>query len=255
MKASLRKIGSSMAVIAALSGLAACGGTSTPATPATSALLSDAATTSAGSSAASGSVSATTTTVAGSDSGPGPRPAGSPAASVPASAAPPTVSSSAGREISPAGDIPDNQAFVKYTPTKGGFSVSVPEGWARTDTTSGVLFTDKYNSIRVESRPASTAPTVGTARSGELPAISASARGFAPGAITMVNRKAGPAVLITYKADTPPNAVTGKVTAAAVERYEFFKAGREVIITVAAPVGGDNVDPWRKVTDSFSWSA
>lgn len=48
--------------------------------------------------------------------------------------------------------------------------------------------------------------------------------------------------------------MTGKVTAAAFERYVFFKAGTEVDITVGAPIGGDNVDPWLKITDSFSWS-
>ncbi|MDT4904221.1 MAG: hypothetical protein QOH52_2237, partial [Pseudonocardiales bacterium] len=40
----------------------------------------------------------------------------------------------------------------------------------------------------------------------------------------------------------------------AVERYEFWKNGNEVVLTLAAPVGADNVDPWRKVTDSFAWT-
>ncbi len=168
----------------------------------------------------------------------------------------PAVSGSgSGREVNPAGDIPDNQAFVKYSSAKGGFSVSVPEGWARTDTSAGVLFTDKYNSIRIETRSATPAPTVASARSAEVPAIAAAAAGYVAGAVSTVDRPAGRAVLITYHADTPPNPVTGKVTAAAVERYEFFKTGTEVVVTVAAPVGGDNVDPWRKVTDSLSWSA
>jgi hypothetical protein len=39
----------------------------------------------------------------------------------------------------------------------------------------------------------------------------------------------------------------------AVERYEFWRAGHEVVLTLSAPVGSDNVDPWRKVTDSFAW--
>ena len=166
-----------------------------------------------------------------------------------------SATGSAQREVNPAGDIPDNQAFVPYTPSAGGFTVTVPEGWARTDITAGVLFTDKYNSIRVETRTASTAPTAVSIRSSEVPALSGSAANFVLGDVTTVTRRAGTAVLLTYRADTPPNAVTGRVTTAAFERYVFFKAGTEVVITVGAPVGGDNVDPWRKVTDSFSWSA
>ena len=39
----------------------------------------------------------------------------------------------------------------------------------------------------------------------------------------------------------------------AVERYEFWKAGTEVVLTLSGPQGADNVDPWRIVTDSFGW--
>jgi hypothetical protein len=61
-------------------------------------------------------------------------------------------------------------------------------------------------------------------------------------------------VLINYRAQSPVNPVTGKVANEAVERYEYWHAGREVVLTLAAPVGSDNVDPWRKVTDSFAWT-
>src|SRR6476469_2544862 len=65
-------------------------------------------------------------------------------------------------ETNPAGDIPDTQAFVDYTPTQGGYTVQVPEGWARTDTGTagtGTLFSDKYNSIQIDTAAAPTAPT------------------------------------------------------------------------------------------------
>ena len=68
-----------------------------------------------------------------------------------------------------------------------------------------------------------------------------------------MHRTAGTAVLITYHALSAVNPVTGKVANEAVERYEFWRNGREVVLTLAAPVGSDNVDPWRKVTDSFTW--
>jgi hypothetical protein len=86
-----------------------------------------------------------------------------------------------------------------------------------------------------------------------LPAIRAAARGFSNPGVRTVRRAAGAAILITYRADSQPNAVTGKVAVNAVERYEFYRAGTEVALILAAPVGSDNVDPWRKVTDSFAW--
>jgi hypothetical protein len=143
--------------------------------------------------------------------------------------------------------------FVAYTPPTGGFSVKVPEGWARTESGGTVTFTDKLNSIRMESVPASKAPTVESARQTELPAIRASAKNFQAGNVSEVTRKAGTAILLTYKADSAPDPVTGKVVHDAVERYEFWKAGTEVVLTLSGPDGADNVDPWRTVTDSFTW--
>ncbi len=156
-------------------------------------------------------------------------------------------------ESNPGGDIPDSQAFVPYRDSAGLFTVTVPEGWAQTSAAGATVFTDKYNSIRIESRPSASAPTVDSVRTTDLPAVRASVQGFTPGTVTSVNRKAGPAILLTYHADSAPSSVTGKVAAEAVERYAFWRNGREVILTLSAPVGSDNVDPWRKVTDTFTW--
>ncbi|MDQ6727062.1 MAG: hypothetical protein M3066_12975 [Actinomycetota bacterium] len=174
------------------------------------------------------------------------------------SAAAPTSTSAPGAspnapEVNPSGDIPDNQVFVAFSPPSGGFSVKVPEGWARVEAGGAVTFTDKLNSIQMETTSASAAPTVQSAQQNELPAIKASATNFQAGKVSSVNRKAGAAVLITYSADSPPDPVTGKVVHDAVERYEFWNAGTEVILTLSGPQGADNVDPWRIVTDSFGW--
>lgn len=155
-------------------------------------------------------------------------------------------------EVNPPGDIPDNQAFVPYQGT--GFSVTVPEGWAQSSNPAGITFADKYNNIVISTAATATAPTAASARSNELPAIQAAAQGFAPGQITMVQRTAGTAILITYRALSAVNPVTGKVVNESVERYEFWRSGREVVLTLAAPVGSDNVDPWLKVTNSFRWT-
>ena len=169
------------------------------------------------------------------------------------SAAPPATSQQAAVDANTVGDIPDNQAFVTYTPTDQSFTVTVPEGWARTDVVEGAEFSDKLNTITIIGDSAASAPTVYSVSTHELPGIAAKTANFRRGDVVMVTRKAGQAVLATYGADSPPNPVTGKVVPQSVERYEFFKSGRQVTITLTGPTAADNVDPWRIVTDSFAW--
>jgi len=157
-------------------------------------------------------------------------------------------------EVSPAGDIPDNQAFVPFTPSRGGFTVKVPEGWSRGSSGGAVTFTDKLNAIEVESRPAQAPPTVREVRQTEVPKLSSTVKGFRLGTVNTVSRKAGTAVRITYLAAARTNAVTGKAGQDAVERYVFFHNGKDVVLTLSGPKGADNVDPWKIVTDSVSWS-
>jgi hypothetical protein len=158
-------------------------------------------------------------------------------------------------EVSPAGDIPDNQAYVAVEPPAGGFSVKVPEGWSRSATGKAITFTDKLNSISIETAAAGAAPTVRDARQTELPKLASSVRGYQPGGVSTVTRKAGMAIRITYFADATANPVTGKAGTNAVERYVFFHNGKDVILTLTGPKGADNVDPWKIVTDSVTWTA
>jgi hypothetical protein len=157
-------------------------------------------------------------------------------------------------EVNPAGDIPDNQAFVPYALPGGGFSVKVPEGWSRTAAGGAVTFTDKLNAVRIETAKAQAPLTVRDARQTELPKLAASVKGFKPGKVSTVARPAGTAVRITYLAAARPNAVTGKAGVDAVERYVFFHNGHDAVLTLSGPRGADNVDPWRIVTDSVRWS-
>jgi hypothetical protein len=154
-------------------------------------------------------------------------------------------------ETNPAGDIPDTQAYVPFTPPGGLFTVSVPEGWARTTDGAATIFTDKSNTVRTETRPLATTPNTQSVSVDELPAIASSTPGYRPGTMSAVQRKAGQVMLITYQGTAPPNPVTGKTGTDAIERYEFWRDGREVILTLSGPVGADNVDPWRTITDSL----
>lgn len=156
-------------------------------------------------------------------------------------------------EVNPQGDIPDNQAFVVYTAADRSFTVKYPEGWAQTQSGSTVTFSDKFNSITLAPHPGFYQPTEAYARSVEVPQIDSTTTGFMPDKVSTVARPAGQVILITYEADSPPSPVTGKSVQQAVERYEFSQSGRGVVATLAGPVGADNADPWRIVTDSFTW--
>jgi hypothetical protein len=157
-------------------------------------------------------------------------------------------------EPNAAGDIPDNTVYVPVTIAAGPFTVSVPEGWARTDASGGTTFTDNFNNVQLLVTPAASAPSEQSARDNEVPSIQSSSTNFQLDSVSTVSRKGGTAVLITYKADSAPNTVTGKVRQLAVERYEFWQNGKEAILVLSGPVGADNVDPWKTITDSFSWS-
>ncbi|MGW4980031.1 hypothetical protein [Streptomyces mirabilis] len=156
-------------------------------------------------------------------------------------------------ESNPPGDIPDNQAYVAFRPSGGAFTVKVPEGWARTGQGGATVFTDKLNRVEIATASASSAPTVTSVGSEVVPRLRGQVPKFDGPKVSQVNRHAGSAVLLKYQGDSAADPVTGKVVRDAFERYAFYRQGHEVDLTLSGPVNADNVDPWRIVTDSFSW--
>src|SRR4051812_8657314 len=59
-------------------------------------------------------------------------------------------STAASGESNPAGDIPDDVAFVPYTNAVAGYSFTHPEGWAQQETGPAVTFTDKLNGVSAD---------------------------------------------------------------------------------------------------------
>jgi hypothetical protein len=171
---------------------------------------------------------------------------------VPCPTASTTPGASGGKDAAPPGDIPDNQAFVAYAPASAVYEIKVPEGWSRKETSTSVMFTDKFNAIQVELVPAPSAPTQASGQA-EVQSLARTVPCFAAASVSTITRKAGPAVLIKYRAASQADAVTGKVVTDDVERHEFWHNGTEAIITLSAPAGSDNVDPWKIVTDAFKW--
>jgi hypothetical protein len=198
-------------------------------------------------------VAAVTAGCSGSSSGP---PAASHASSGSGSGSATTAGAGAApapTESNPPGDIPDNQAYVAFRPSGGAFTVKVPEGWARTGQGGATVFTDKLNRVEIATASASSAPTVTSVGSEVVPRLRGQVPKFDGPKVSQVNRHAGSAVLLKYQGDSAADPVTGKIVRDAFERYAFYRQGHKVDLTLSGPVNADNVDPWRIVTDSFSW--
>ncbi len=155
--------------------------------------------------------------------------------------------------VNPSGDIPDNQVFVMYKPTSGSFEVKVPEGWAQSTSESSTEFTDKLNIVSIRWVPDAPEPTVERANSVDVPELASTEPAFQLVETKQVTLPGGTAILIKYQKDSAPNQVTGKKYRMDVLLYEFYRNGLQVNLMLASPVGADNVDPWKIISESFKW--
>lgn len=155
-------------------------------------------------------------------------------------------------ESNPPGDIPDNLAFVPYTNDAGGYSFTHPEGWAETENGTSVQFTDKLNGVNADVAAASAAPTVDSAQKRVVPRLQSSVPAFELVGVTQVTVPAGSGVHIVFRRNSDPDPVTGKVYRDEVEEYLIFNGGKEVALDLFGPVGADNVDAYRTMSQSLS---
>ncbi len=155
------------------------------------------------------------------------------------------------QETQVAGDIPDTQVYVAYAGQ--GYTIKVPQGWARADTATGAVFTDHFNTERFDRAATPTAPTEASVRTVTVPQLQSSNNGFTLKSVSTVSRPAGTVVMTAYQANSAPDPVTNKYVVLEVERFDFWKNGTMVTVTLSAPKGSDNVDPWKTMTDSFAW--
>jgi hypothetical protein len=140
----------------------------------------------------------------------------------------PTESPEAGGEAGPSeaqaaatGDIPDNQAFLVFHDSRAGYSIRYPEGWARKGSASDVTFQEKANTVHVV------------------------VRNGAP--------HGKPGVKSTSTGRSAPDPVTGKRLPLTIDRYEFPHGGKVAVVDLVTPVGVDNVDAYRLISESFQW--
>ncbi len=163
------------------------------------------------------------------------------ALAVTATAWSPRASATAMGETPAAGDIPDTQAFVRFAGS--GYSVLVPEGWARTQRGSAVTFRSNANVEFIE---------LGRAGRNEDLRV----RYHAAGMIHLKkNATLGgePASLFTFRSQSEPDPVTGKRIELENELYGASHHGVKAMLLLSAPVGADNADQWKKIAQSFRW--
>jgi hypothetical protein len=157
-------------------------------------------------------------------------------------------------ETNPPGDIPDNQAYVVFRSDAGHFGVKVPEGWARADAASGVTFSDHLNSIQLTWQAAPTPPSEQRATAQDIPELKRTQLAFTLKKVSTVTLPGGTAVFVESQENSAPNSVTGKQYRLDVQRYIFFHSGQQAVLALSSPVGADNVDPWKLVSESFRWA-
>lgn len=155
-------------------------------------------------------------------------------------------------EKNPPGDIPDSQVFIDYASPQG-FTLKVPEGWARSDRADGASFIDKLDGVVVSVAKADALPSVESAKADYVPKLEADGRAVRVTAVKQVKLASGPAIRIIYTSNSEPNAVTNKQVRLENERYLYFRDGKLVTLELYAPKGADNVDQWQLMSNSFQW--
>jgi hypothetical protein len=156
-------------------------------------------------------------------------------------------------EKNPPGDIADTQVFIDYASPLG-FTMKVPEGWARSDHADGASFVDKLDGVIVSVSKITSAPTIESVKANEVPNLKATERAVMVASVNAVKLPAGPAIRIVYTSNSEPNTVTNKQVRLENERYLYFKDGKLVTLELYAPKGADNVDQWQLMSGSFRWN-
>jgi hypothetical protein len=150
-----------------------------------------------------------------------------------------------------AGDIPDNQQFLSFHNRAAGYTISYAEGWARSGNGSDVTFRDKSNTITIKVAPGPQ-PTPASITS-ELKREAASDPCLTPGHPQSTSAGPNQVIKVTYTTEGQKSSVTGQRPKITVDRYVYSKGGRVATVDLATPVGVDNVDAYRMISESFRW--
>lgn len=171
-----------------------------------------------------------------------------------AAAEPAATEKAVAPEKNPPGDIPDNQVFIVYKSKAGGYALDVPEGWARTEQGTAVTFKDKYDGEQVTLAKSAAPPTEKSVQKDQAPALEKAGRAVKILKVKTVKlRHKQSAICVVYTANSEPNPVTGKQIRLDMSTYYYYRNGTLAAVTVWAPAGADNVDQWKRISESFRW--
>lgn len=150
------------------------------------------------------------------------------------------------------GDVPDNAVFLTYHGAGPVFSIQYVEGWQVTPRTDGVVIRDKDSSESV-GIVAPQADVAGYVSGTDLPALKAQP-GFVLIKQDSVKIGTSTYVHLSYHQPSPADSVTGKQVPQTADRYYVPGTYGLAIVSLATPDGVDNVDAFRQMITSFSWS-
>ncbi|WP_027364555.1 hypothetical protein [Desulfotruncus alcoholivorax] len=156
-------------------------------------------------------------------------------------------------EKNPPGDIPDTQVFVNYSPASGIYKIDVPEGWARTVAGDNATFQDKLDGLSIEITKAAGPITEQSVLKDQVPALKKAEHAVQVQSVSNVKLAGGPAVLVVYTSNSLPDPVTDKKVRLENNRYFYYQKGKLAVLNLYAPQGADNVDQWKRISDSFRW--
>jgi hypothetical protein len=154
-------------------------------------------------------------------------------------------------ESAATGDIPDNQVFLTFTDHAAGYSIRYPEGWARRGAAGDVAFQEKGNVIHVVvAKAAVPTPASATATLVGLKRGDPTIKVGKPKRLTIAGF---PVIKVTYTRLSAPDPVTGKRLPLTIDRYLYAHGGKVATLDLGTPVGVDNVDAYRLISQSFRW--
>jgi len=156
-------------------------------------------------------------------------------------------------EKNPPGDIPDSQVFVNYSPASGLYKIDVPEGWARMAAGDNATFMDKLDGVSIEISKAAGPITAQSVEKDQVPALKKAEHAVEVQSVSSVKLPGGPAVLVVYTSNSLPDPVTDKQVRLENNRYYYYQKGQLAVLNLYAPQGADNVDQWKRISESFRW--
>lgn len=156
-------------------------------------------------------------------------------------------------ETNPPGDIPDSQVFVKYASPTGAYELQVPEGWARLTNGMDVTFTSKLDGLSLNVSNAPKPPSADSIGGNQAQSLKETGRAVTIKRIEDVMVSGRPAVLMVYECNSEPNPVTNKQMRLENDAFFFYQNGKLATLRLWAPLGADNVDQWKLISESFRW--